>query len=336
MSIHNQSVSDQALLNRRSFLQRASLLGLGSMLLDSCQVLDDVFPTKSSTTPPPPRIACWGDSLTFGKGGTPYPTVLSNELPNYTIKNFGIDGQVSRAIVARQGGIPLTLSVEGNAFNGTGAIKVTKLSTQLLSTVANNLTMTLKGRVNEVPCTLTRTAKGGGEAQVESYSLTPAEASTAAVPADSVFISDDAVAYQSSIQILWLGRNDVPDFDGIVNLIDNCINYLPNPKFYLVLGILMSNLETKGTSGYKQISDFNALLQRRYGSNFVPMTPPTAEELQAVGYTPTAQDQAQLAQDIFPAGVRSDYLHLNSLGYQIIARRIKNKLLAKNWYVQPA
>lgn len=57
--------------------------------------------------PPAPgivqNIACWGDSLTAGAGGTPYPTDLQADprIGKRTVLNGGVGGQISSQIKAR-------------------------------------------------------------------------------------------------------------------------------------------------------------------------------------------------------------------------------------------
>ena len=48
------------------------------------------------------NIACWGDSLTFGSGGTPYPTQLSALLGTRHIDNFGFAGATTAYILASE------------------------------------------------------------------------------------------------------------------------------------------------------------------------------------------------------------------------------------------
>lgn len=51
----------------------------------------------------------------------------------------------------------------------------------------------------------------------------------------------------------------------------------------------------------------------------------------AVGYTPTTQDNTQIASGVFPAGLRVDDIHLTGSGYQIIANRVASVLIANGW-----
>ena len=60
----------------------------------------------------PFNILCWGDSLTAGAGGngTTYPKTLQTLLGSlYSVQNFGVGGENSLGISARQGGIPVLL-----------------------------------------------------------------------------------------------------------------------------------------------------------------------------------------------------------------------------------
>lgn len=318
------------MLRRRHFIQQLGFLAAGMAVigLDSCKKGEE--PSTNPDSEIPDTITCWGDSLTAGAGGTPYPSVVEKVIGK-KVNNYGIGGQKARQIAARQGSIPVTLSIQGNAFAGTAAVKVTSISTELLSTPATNNLQTLKGKVANIPCTLSRTATGTNPNQVESYTLTPASSSNAAIPANSTFIPDNAVESKDHIQILWLGRNDTPVFDGLDTVMDACIAYINDPKYYLVIGVLNSVPEVMGTTVYSRITAYNDILKNKYGSNFIPSTPPTAEEMKAVGFTPSATDTDQINKGAFPSGLRVDSTHLNTQGYQIIANRVTAKLKEKNW-----
>lgn len=56
-------------------------------------------------------IECWGDSLTvgFNGDGVTYPDVLA-ELSGAQVRNYGVSGETSLEIAARQGGIPMQVN----------------------------------------------------------------------------------------------------------------------------------------------------------------------------------------------------------------------------------
>ena len=283
-------------------------------------------PASSNAT-----IAAWGDSLTEGGLGnaTPYPTLLATLLGR-TVRNFGIAGQKAESITARQGGLKPTLSVQGNAFAGTGPVTVTALSVKLLYTTGND-TRTITGVVAGVPCTMTRTATGTVDTQVETYTLTPKSASTASVPANSEFIPDDGVANKGAVQILWMGRNDVPALTNVGSLIDSAVNYLDQPARFLLIGVPPSLVEPKGSANFKAIDSFNAGLAAKYPNQYISITPPTDAEMTAIGYTPSAQDKADIANGLFPVGMHTNDVHFKTEGYQVVVNRLAAKLKAMNW-----
>lgn len=279
-----------------------------------------------------PSIVGWGDSLTAGTGGTrSYLQWLSDLLANRVMTNQGIGGQTFQQIAPRQGSAPALLTLSGNAFNGTAAVPVTLASPQLLSTPADNNTRVVSGLLAGVPCYLTRTASGGPPSTTETYTVTPFLTSAVAVPANTPFYPDDGLNARHQIQLLWLGRNNTPTFVGLSDAIDACIGYMGTPRRNLVLGVLNALNETIGGANYSAIVAQNADAAARWPTQFVAMTPPTAEEMATLSYTPTTQDNTDITNGTIPTGMRFDNVHLNDVGYRLIALRCFRKIAALNW-----
>lgn len=59
-----------------------------------------IWLTSEAATPV--YLACWGDSLTAGAGGTPYPTVLLSLSPALTVYNGGVGGYTSVQILSNE------------------------------------------------------------------------------------------------------------------------------------------------------------------------------------------------------------------------------------------
>lgn len=305
--------------NRRLFLKSIGLLSTSTLILSNCN-------RNKPFIDPNLTIVCWGDSLTAGTGGIPYTRFLEKAFPNRAIMNFSIGGQKADQIAARQGGIPVTVSIENNAFKEERAVKLNSISTKLLSTAANNKIFTLKGKVNGIDCTLARKFSRSHFNEIEIYTLTPVIPSIEYIPINSIFVSDEAEFFRSSFQIFWMGRNDTPNFDGVDNLLDACISYLNNSDHYLVIGILSDIREIKGTTIHNKTIAFNELLEIKYKNRYVPITPPTSEELKTINYSPTLKDLSDINNGVFPTGLRADNTHLNNKGYELIANRIIKKL----------
>ncbi|MBE9460882.1 SGNH/GDSL hydrolase family protein [Dyadobacter sp. UP-52] len=305
---------------------------LTTTLLSSCNVIDDIFP-KNDKEDRDKTLAFFGDSLTIGAGGTaPYGNIVGAALDGRPVTSDGIVGQIASRIAVRQGGVPLKISVEGNKLNGIQPVKITKLSSQFLSTPSNSDEYSRTGSVNGVRCTIRRSAITG---QDDVYTITPTTVSIIDVAADSEFLLEDAARLKTATQILWYGRNNIGKTGAeaeIISSLESSIAYITLPARYVVLGVLIAASENKGTDNYNQAASINASLLAKYSDRFVEMTPPTDAEMAAISYSPTADDLKDLENLNFPRGMRMDIInddiHLNDKGYQIVANRVIEKLKA--------
>ena len=315
-------------LSRRTFFLNSGVGILSAAFLSSCNIIDDIFPGKTERDK---TLAFFGDSLTIGAGGTvPYGTTVAAALSNRPVLSDGIVGQVASRIAVRQGGVPLTISIEGNKLDSIRPIRITKLSNQFLSTPTNNNEYSRTGSVGGVRCTIRRVVNGD---QSETYTIAPATVSVMEVPADSKFILEDAERLKSATQILWYGRNDIGKASAeteIIAAIESSVAYIDAPARYIVLGVLISTIEGKGTANFTQVSTINEKLAAKYGKQYVEMTAPTETEMAEISYVPTADDLKDLDNQNFPRGMRADFnnddIHLNDKGYKIVANRVIAKL----------
>lgn len=327
---------DSSLSRRRFFLQSGAAI-FTTTLLSSCSgIIEDIFPKtdKEEEEKQPDRdktLAFFGDSLTIGAGGTaPYGNIVAAALASRPVLSDGIVGQVASRIAVRQGGTPLTISIEGNKLNGIKPVRITKLSNQFLSTPTNNDEYSRTGSVGGVRCTIRRTAN----AELgENYTITPTAVSVIDVPENSEFLLDDASRLKTATQILWYGRNNIgkPNAEEeILAALDSSIAYITAPARYIVLGVLLAQSDRKGTENFEQVASINEKLAAKYGKSFVPMTPPTDAELAEISYSPSQDDLTDLENLNFPRGLRADVstdeIHLNDKGYQIIANRVIAKI----------
>lgn len=327
-------------MSRRRFFRQSGAAALSTVLLTSCDnLLDKIIPSKKDKRDK--TLAFFGDSLTNGTGGTrPFGEWVGDAFPERPVFNDGINGQVALSIAVRQGGIPLKLSVAGGKFDGADPVNVTKLSNEFLSTPVNADVYSRTGTLVGVQCTITRKfiADVGERYTIEPLAKTdveaPVETSTdIEIPDDSIFELDDAVRLRTATQILWYGRNDIawgkPEAD-VLTAIKSSIDYIAEPRRYLVLGVLPGATENKGTDRYAKVTAFNDQLAMLYRDCYVPMTPPTDSEMKDIGFTPTAEDLEYIEKGNFPRRMRAanntDEIHLNNFGYQIVANRVVKKI----------
>jgi hypothetical protein len=291
-------------------------------------------------------LSTLGDSLTeshpIDTGSPPnsWQMMLSAMLGGVTVNNYGIQGQTSIEIAARQGGAPSLLTVTGNQIPASGSVVVTAYSVDLLYNVgvvtgSPSLTGTLAG----IPGTLTTSvsnARGG------TYTFTrTSSGSAAACSANTPFIPDLGVAHAGDIQSYIYGRNN-PVLADILASLAASVGYLtPLSRRFFVGSVLNQLTETIGTAGYNGIASINAGIRAAYPDNYVDLaSPPTPDEIAWVtanyGYVLTSQDSTDIANGTFPTGMRptGDITHLNIYWYAIWARRIFNFLTAKGWLVR--
>lgn len=278
-------------------------------------------------------ISCFGDSLTQGAGATTgligglsYPSYLANLLYPTLVQNFGLGGQTMQQIASRQGAKPIYITITGNVLNGANDVTITSISSQFLSWSATT-TGYASGIVNGVPCLITRTVVSS----VETYVIRGANNSTSAIPANSIFYPDSAFNAKDTIQVLWWGRNNVPTLTGLDLLYDKAIESMSIPRRFIIIGVLPAQTEIIGTTNYNAIIEMNNTLRTNYPNNYVESTPPTAEEMADLVYTPTSQDNTDIANGIFPTGMRSDAIHLNGFAYNIIANRVVKLIKQYSW-----
>lgn len=279
------------------------------------------------------EIICFGDSLTQGAGATTgltgglsMPSYLSNILYPRLVQNQGLGGQTMNQIASRQGAKPIYITITGNVLNGANDVAITSISSQFLS-YADTRAMYASGIVNGVPCLVTRTVVSN----VETYVIRGANNSTAAIPANSIFYPDSSFNAKDAIQVFWWGRNNVPTLTGLDILIDNAIDLMSSPRRFIIIGVLPARTEIIGTANYNAIIAMNAVLDANYPDNYIPITPPTVEEMLDIMYTPTSQDNIDIANGVFPTGMHADNIHLNGFGYNIIANRVAKMIQLYGW-----
>lgn len=278
------------------------------------------------------EINCFGDSLTQGSGSTglvgglTYPQYLSNILYPRLVQNLGLGGQTMNQIACRQGAKPIYITITGNTLGGTSDVSITSISTQFLSWAGSNTTYS-SGIVNGVPCLITRTVVS----TVETYVIRGANSSTATIPPNSIFYPDSSYNALPTIQIFWWGRNNIPNLTGLDTLYDSAISLMPSPRRFLIIGVKPSLNETIGTSNYNAIIAMNNILRSNYPNNYVECTPPTTNEMSAIMYTPSTQDNTDITNGVFPTGMHYDNTHLNGYGYNIIANRVASIINQYGW-----
>lgn len=267
----------------------------------------------------PLEIAAWGDSLTRGKGvvdeSQSYPAVACQMIGDCVAHNFGWGGQGSTQIAARQGGVPLRLSVAGNAIPAQSMpVAVLDGSVDVLK-IAGRSRGSLAGSLGGVAGVLETDAAG-------RWSFTRAEPGLAvALPDPAVFVPDDAAALRGAETWIWAGRNNIRDTDQVLADIAAMVAALGHDRF--LVGEIIPSIEDRPA----QVAARRAVNQRLaaiYGPRFVPLV----AALQQAG-DGSARDAADIARGDIPSSLRSDHLHLNAAGYAVVAQQFVAALHAR-------
>jgi lysophospholipase L1-like esterase len=123
--------------------------------------------------------------------------------------------------------------------------------------------------------------------------------------------------------IIWAGRNNFINPAQVKNDIDTMVSKLGH-NYYLVLGVLNADRanERKGRPYNNIIKKLNTDLAVTYGDHFIDVRTYLISE-----YNPNdSVDLRNFNDDIPPHSLRFDDLHLNSLGYSRMARKIYEKI----------
>jgi hypothetical protein len=267
--------------------------------------------------------AHWGDSLTAGAGGTPFPTTLATRTGKDHY-NGGWGGQVTTQIAARQGGVPARVTLAGNTIPASGAVTVTSITRSPLTDGGSRLgfiagvegTLSLSGTTH----TFTRSVAGDAVTIDESAYFTPWHGDT----------------YRHRTVTIWTGRNDFLTVDRtqIVASIQQMIDYLsPQVRRVIVMEVLPWESETTGTANRTALDSLNDLLAATFAPYWLPIATwlRTDEAATAAGITFTADDETDMANGVTPRSLRADAGHLNTAGYTAVAHRVYQEAQQRGW-----
>jgi len=283
------------------------------------------------------NIVWWGDSLTQAL----VTSLLQNMIQFGSIQNEGIGGQTAMQIACRQGGEPIRVSLTGGAFNGVNQVILSYVSTPFLSTPASPVTPAYSGKINGIPCIITRNTTGVSPVVEVSYTIRPVFSQNTVIADNSIFTPDVAVNAINDIQILWIGRNNVPNLAGVDFILDNMITNIAKPRRVVVIGVLnaLNENKTTGIAAYNQVIAHNAIVKSKYPLNYVSSEPPTSAEMTRLAFTPDTTDLADIDKGTIPTRMRGvitgppvsvDPIHLNAIGAQLIVNRVFDKLKSLN------
>lgn len=259
------------------------------------------------------KIVGWGHSF-INNGAFLNRLHALTGLPTY---NFGLSGQTSDAIAARQGGAPTYYAPVGGVIPESGAVTLTPAVPGPCRSLAApvNLSCRLAGvdgtfAWDGTSATFTRQATGDAVSvavlvPLYVYPITTVNVS-GSIPAGTLYEEHD-----ECMNLIWPGRNNLNQTDLIMDNVDSVAKYLKNiGQKFLLLAEFNSSAEPTGSTGFNQMTELNHRYQDKYPDfyceidgvdirrNFINHANPAS-----------AGDMEDVAAGLTPRSLRYDPLH---------------------------
>lgn len=119
------------------------------------------------------------------------------------------------------------------------------------------------------------------------------------------------------VLVVWAGNNNFDDPDGVEADVDTIAALHGDSAKLLVLGLVNGDYPGRrlGEAGYQKISDYNARQAAKFSDHFLDIR--TALISRVGGRNP---------EDVLPASIRKDKIHLSYRGYWLAARIVYTRL----------
>lgn len=311
-----------------------------------CTSADENLPSVTPQNIQEYDIVCWGDSLTYGqteestqetdKSYSAYLAALTGK----TVKNMGIGGETAQTIAARQGG--LTIAPSGAFTLGGAALSsVTFAEGSFNDLTGGHIVPRSKSGycygwegvcyLNGIPGTITKLEVDESYKPRKLIALTFTrleDGETLTVnEGESRILIPNGNMVKGDINVIFIGENGWHDInnDGEIDetdlslIIDAMIKATPNPQKTIIIGL------TTGTAQSRK--NMEELMQQKYGMRYINMRAflSSKETLENAGIEITQTDLEKIEVGALPTSLwrdASDYVHMNSKGYEIVANKI--------------
>ncbi|MCV9960998.1 SGNH/GDSL hydrolase family protein [Pararhizobium sp. BT-229] len=243
-----------------------------------------------------------------------YPFVAGKLFsPPRTVLNRGVTGQKSTAIAARQGGLPVFLQLPNNEIAAAGDTAIQSMNVEAIS---RGGLQAFEGHIGNVEGTLNRLPDA-------SFVFTRKSQGTAETcgPCEFEFYGNEEAA--GKITWIWVGRNNAADGRRIEDDVDAMVKHVGHDRF------LIASITTRASdkdSRLAAIHQVNANLQNKYGDRYVDVL-----SILLQSGTDKEGDAKFLKRGIVPKSLRSDDVHLNDLGYSLVAKAFVDRTNKMGW-----
>ncbi|CTQ18716.1 conserved hypothetical protein [Klebsiella variicola] len=259
------------------------------------------------------KIVGWGHSF-INNGAFLNRLHALTGLPTY---NFGLSGQTSDAIAARQGGAPTYYAPVGGVIPESGAVTLTPAVPGPCRSLAApvNLSCRLAGvdgtfAWDGTNATFTRQSPGDAVAvavlvPLYVYPITTVNVS-GSIPAGTLYEEHD-----ECMNLIWPGRNNLNQTDLIMENVDSIVKNLKNiGQKFLLLAEFNSSAEPTGSTGFNQMTELNHRYQDKYPDFYCAVGNVDIRQNFINHANPASSgDMEDVAAGLTPRSLRYDPLH---------------------------
>lgn len=259
------------------------------------------------------KIVGWGHSFINNGAFLNRMRVLTG-LDTY---NFGLSGQTSDAIAARQGGAPANYAPVGGSIPASGAVTLTPAlpgpCRSLAAPVA--LKCNLAGvdgtfTWDGTNATFTRLASGSAVTVSSPVALFVYPITTVNV-FNSIASGTQFDLHNECINLFWIGRNNLSEKDLIISNLKSMVEYVKNiGQKIVILSEFNSATEPTGSAGYLQMQAINSAYKELYPDFYCEIGGVDVRQ-NFINYAnpASANDMADVAAGLTPRSLRYDNLH---------------------------
>jgi hypothetical protein len=254
-----------------------------------------------------------GDSLT--EHGT-WPEMLA-DAAGWGVERVAYAGQTSTELAVRLGAIGMTFSVAGRAREGRIPLTPVTPSGDFRHHIdAGMADIVVPGMLGGLRGLLTHRVGG---AALEGWEFA-SEGTPPAGHAPLDFHAEAPVFDAPAAFVIWCGRNNPgPIAARDIAAIVAELHVHHSAARSLVLGVHAASFEPAGSEGAALVDGLNATLAQAFGDHFVDLG--------------TAFDAAAPTSDgTTAARLRSDDVHLNAAGDEVVARAVAHRLSGLGWW----
>lgn len=297
------------------------------------------------------KIACWGDSITYGLGGQENTFIKSDNgvidasdwsypdtLKYYTgldVYNLGVCGETSYDIALRQGGIKMYVGKQVTVKQGVRAQIniVDEYGSQVMLENFNgyetdNDEPANAVYINDTPFQL---EADNGKLYISVYG--DSSNKSIKIKKGTQVVTKAAHDISGDVLVIQMGSNGGwDDYDELIQqykaMIDNS-----GTECYIIIGDTDNPDESVDSAYYTDSSEvgiddtlWEAALREAFGEHFINMRVYMIENaLSTAGLEPTQEDIDNIDDGRVPESLKHDFTHLNSYGYYAVGVAVYNK-----------